>query len=65
MKKFGGMMYPEHKARKAQKNLQCNKCKKELTPATAYYYVDSCNCAITQNAPPYCRECYIEMYGRW
>lgn len=63
MKKYGGMMYPAHRPRKAGK-LQCYKCKRELTPATAFYYVDSCNCAITNNAPPYCKDCYIATYGR-
>ena len=64
MKKIGGMMYPKQKRHKVNE-LQCYKCQKKLTPATAYYYVDSCNCAITDNAPPHCKECYIEKYGRW
>ncbi len=64
MKKIGGMMYPKQKQRKTGQ-LQCNKCKKMLTPPTAFYYVDSCNCAITDNAPPHCKECYIATYGRW
>lgn len=62
MKKYGGMMYPQHKSRTVKK-LICAKCKKELTPETAFYYVDSCNCAITNNAPSFCRECYRETYG--
>lgn len=64
MKKFGGMMYPKQKQTKTEA-LQCCKCKKQLTPSTAYYYVDSCNCAITSNAPPHCKECYVDAYGRW
>ena len=60
----GGMMYPKQKQHKAAR-LKCFKCGAELTPATAYHYVDSCNCAITNNAPPHCRDCYIATYGRW
>lgn len=63
MKRSGGMMYPRNKRQKAEK-LACKKCGKELTPATAYYYVDGCNCSITSNAPAHCKECYIEKYGR-
>ncbi len=62
MKKHGGMMYPQI-TRKKETKCTCKKCGKELTPATAYYYVDSCNCAITNNAPAYCRECYKAVYG--
>lgn len=61
MKKVGGMMYV-NKVKKSGECL-CTACKKALTPSTAFYYVDGCNCAITSNAPPYCRECYIEKYG--
>ena len=57
------MIYPQNKTTKI-KNCNCEKCKKELTPAEAYYYVDSCNCAITQSAKPYCRECYKIAFGR-
>ena len=63
MKKYGAMMYPGHKGKKVTK-CTCNKCGKELTPNTAFYYVDECNWAITNNAPPYCRECYKEVYGK-
>lgn len=63
MKKFNGMMYPQRK-KQSLKKLTCFKCGKELTPSTAYYYVDGCNCAITDSAPPYCKPCYIEKYGR-
>lgn len=63
MKKVGGMMYPKNKRQKSSK-CTCTRCKKELTPATAFYYVDSCNCAITQNAPPFCYDCYLIEYGR-
>lgn len=63
MKKVHGMMYP--KKAKKNKNCTCTKCGKELTPATAYYYVDGCNCAITNSAPPYCKECYKVVYGTW
>ena len=63
MKKYGCMMYPKHINKKATKCIICKKCGKELTPATAFYYVDGCNCAITNNAPAYCRECYREVYG--
>lgn len=61
MKKINGMIYPK-RPRKAAKKYKCNKCGKELTPATAYFYVDSCNFAITENAPPYCIECYKIVY---
>lgn len=62
MKRYGEMMYPRLK-RRAAKKITCAKCGKELTPSTAYHYVDGCNCAITNNAPPFCRECYRETYG--
>ena len=65
MKKIGGMMYPKQIKKPKIKKYICYKCKKELTPATAYFYVDSCNCAITNNAPAYCKECYISVYGKW
>lgn len=63
-KQYGGMMYPKFKPSK-RTLLRCYKCKQELTPKTAYYYVDGCNCAITRNAPPFCKDCYIATYGRW
>lgn len=56
MKKVGHMMYPKAKKRKDQK-CTCCKCGKELTPAQAFYYVDSCNFAITQSAKPHCIDC--------
>lgn len=62
MKKIGGMMYPKKPRKTANKKYKCKKCGKELTPATAYFYIDPCNCAITENAPPYCLECYKTVY---
>lgn len=62
MKRSGYMMYPKLK-RTAQKKLLCAKCGKPLTPETAYYYVDGCNCAITANAPAHCLDCYKAVYG--
>lgn len=64
MKRRGSMMYPKSGKRTPQK-CNCTKCGQELTPATAYYYVDSCNFAITNSAQPYCRECYIQTFGRY
>ena len=61
MKRAQGMMYP--KKAKKNGNCTCTKCGEKLTPATAYYYVDGCNCDITNNAPPYCKECYKAVYG--
>ena len=63
MKRAGSMLYPRKQNNKLE-NCNCEKCKKELTPSEAYYYVDGCNCAITQNAKPYCRECYKIVFGR-
>ena len=63
MKKYGGMMYPP-KTNNNIKNCNCTGCGKELTPKTAYYYVDSCNFAITNNSQPYCKPCYIKKYGK-
>lgn len=51
------------KGRKSEECV-CTACRKILTPSTAFYYVDGCNFAITASAPPYCRECYREKYGR-
>lgn len=62
MKRAGYMMYPKP-MRKTPSKHKCAKCGKALTPAQACYYVDGCNCAITQNAPAYCRECYRAVYG--
>lgn len=64
MKRVNGMMYPRRRAPKTKK-YTCNKCDKELTPSTAYFYVDACNCSITDNAPPYCIECYKLVYGKY
>ena len=64
IKRNGNMLYVKPK-RNNYKNCKCVKCNKELTPSTAYYYVDGCNCAITDNAPPHCKECYIGTYGRY
>lgn len=62
MKKHNGYMIPKTRSRVQSKYI-CTECKKELSPAEAYFYVDSCNYAITENAKPYCRECYRERYG--
>ena len=56
--------YPKIKKEKAKKYV-CTKCGKVLTSATAFYYVDANNCAINDNAKPYCKECYILKYGRY
>ena len=61
MKRSGYMMYPKMKRTK-QKTVPCHRCGKPLTPAEACYYVDSCNYAITQNAPAHCVECYKAVY---
>lgn len=63
MKRVNGMMYPKAK-RKTKNEYICSMCGKKLTPSTAFFYVDSCNFAITENSPPLCRECYEEKYGR-
>lgn len=49
MRKAGKMIYPKQ-GRKSDK-CKCAKCGKELVPETAYYYVDNCNYAITNNSP--------------
>lgn len=64
MKRRGNMMYPKNGPRTQQK-CNCTKCGQELTQATAFYYVDGNNCAITNSAKPYCRECYIKTFGRY
>lgn len=56
MKRNGHMMYAKHKTAK-YKTVCCCVCGKELTPDKAYYYVDGCNFAITNNAKPYCKDC--------
>ena len=63
MKRVRGMMYPRRQTTKLKK-YTCCKCGKELTPSTAYFYVDGCNCAITDNAQAHCKECYISVYGK-
>lgn len=65
MKKHSGMMYPKPTRVSKQQKYTCTKCGKELTPSTAFYYVDSCNFAITNSAKPYCQVCYIKTYGRY
>ena len=62
MKKFNGYMAPRTR-RKVKDKYICSACKKELTPSEAYFYCDADNYAITENAPPYCRECYRNVYG--
>lgn len=62
IKRNNGYMIPKIKTTKAKK-LVCSNCKKELTPQTAYFYVDGNNCAITNNSPTFCKECYIKKYG--
>ena len=47
-----------------KKQYVCTCCKKSLAPKEAYCYVDENNGAITRNARPYCKECYIKRYGR-
>lgn len=63
IKRTGKMIYVKPSKNSALKKCNCSKCGKELTPSTAYYYVDGCNCAITDSAPPHCKECYIKTYG--
>lgn len=48
---------------KVQKEYKCADCKKKLLPKEAYCYVDENNFAITNNARPYCLECYKKRYG--
>lgn len=62
IKRNNGYMIPKIKTTKAKK-LVCSNCEKELTPQTAYFYVDGNNCAITNNSPTFCKECYIKKYG--
>lgn len=61
MKRYGHMMYPKRRKASA-KPVPCDKCKKMLSPSEACYYVDGCNTAITDNSPPYCKECYQATY---
>ena len=64
MKRVSNMMYPRRRTSK-NKKYTCHNCGKELIPSTAYFYVDGCNCAITDNAPPYCKACYKLVYGKY
>ena len=59
MKRVNKMMFPKQSAKRIGKT-SCCICGKELTPAQAFYYVDSCNFAITQNAPPHCYGCMMK-----
>ena len=56
MKRNGHMMYAKQKTEN-HKTVCCCVCGKTLTPDKAYYYVDGCNFAITNNAKPYCKDC--------
>lgn len=64
MKKNNGMMFPKIGRASKTPKLVCCVCGKELTPSTAYYYVDESNYAITNSAPPHCYECGKEKY-KW
>ena len=55
---------PKLRHRVEKKSYICAKCGKVLTPQEACFYVDGCNCAITQSAKPLCAECYVKSYGR-
>lgn len=63
MKKHNGMIYPRNSRFKGDVK-PCKRCGKMLTPAEAYYYVDSDNCAISNNAKPYCADCCAVVYGK-
>lgn len=62
MKRNGHMMYAKHKTAN-HKTVCCCVCGKQLTPDKAYYYVDGCNFAITNNAKPYCKDCKDKKEG--
>ena len=62
MKKYNGYMVPS-RGKNVKGKYKCTSCGKVLEPKDAYCYVDPNNFAITNNAPPYCRECYREKYG--
>ncbi len=62
MRKNNGYMIPKVK-RKTADSYVCSGCGKTLSPRDAFFYVDSCNCAITDNSKPFCRECYRIKYG--
>lgn len=40
----------------------CTKCGNLFCGQHIYTYVDGNNRSITENAPPYCEECYKETY---
>lgn len=64
MKRINGYMVPKYKS-SAKKIYYCSCCKKRLLPNEAYCYVDPNNFAITMNSSAYCKECYIDKYGRY
>lgn len=64
LKRNNGYMTPRSTKRSTPKSYSCARCGKELLPKDAYFYVDGCNFAITENAPAHCRECYKEVYGK-
>lgn len=64
IKRINGYMTPRTK-KAAPKSYTCALCGKQLEPKDAYFYVDGCNCAITDSALPYCIKCYADKYGRW
>lgn len=47
-----------------KEHYKCKECGKDLCGKHAYLYVDESNISITNNSPPYCKECYIKKYGR-
>lgn len=63
MKKINGYMIPKQR-KKVSNEYTCAGCGKKLTAKEACFYVDGCNCAITDNSKPYCLECYGKKYGK-
>ena len=63
MRKVNRYMIPTGK-RSSQKKYVCASCNKHISAESAFFYVDSCNCAITNNSRPYCQECYEKKYHR-
>lgn len=63
MKRINGMMYPTTRRKRTKVKYICADCKDTLTPSTAFFYVDGCNFAITENSLPLCRECYRKKYN--
>ena len=53
----------EYKNKKELLGQFCKKCGKEFCGSHIYTRVDGNNRAITRNAPHYCGECYIKVYG--